>query len=204
MTGLATVIGVVGWVSVGSINRTLNNITDVSAPTVETSDDLAIGLWEATKVAEEIAASSDATEIDDLTREFGTLIAQFDTAKAELRGLVSDRQMIERLNTAADAQQALVGQATALFALRRELVAAETSIWRRLDGFDVAGAALNERLQALVDANESEMAAAEEEGDRLQQHGATAAEINAAARATPDCKHGISTFLATKKPPRWR
>lgn len=31
-----------------------------------------------------------------------------------------------------------------------------------------------------------------------------AAEINAAARATPDCKHGISTFLGTKKPPDWR
>ena len=31
-----------------------------------------------------------------------------------------------------------------------------------------------------------------------------AAQINAEARATPDCKHGISTFLATKKPPRWR
>ncbi len=31
-----------------------------------------------------------------------------------------------------------------------------------------------------------------------------AAEINAAARATADCKHGISTFLATKRPPDWR
>ena len=31
-----------------------------------------------------------------------------------------------------------------------------------------------------------------------------AAEINAEARATPDCKHGIETFLATKAPPKWR
>lgn len=31
-----------------------------------------------------------------------------------------------------------------------------------------------------------------------------AAEVNAAARATADCKHGIATFLATKKPPSWR
>ncbi len=31
-----------------------------------------------------------------------------------------------------------------------------------------------------------------------------AAEINAAARATPDCKRGIATFLETKKPPDWR
>jgi methylglutaconyl-CoA hydratase len=31
-----------------------------------------------------------------------------------------------------------------------------------------------------------------------------AAEVNAAARATDDCKHGIATFLKTKKPPKWR
>jgi methylglutaconyl-CoA hydratase len=33
---------------------------------------------------------------------------------------------------------------------------------------------------------------------------AIAAEANAEARATADCKHGIATFLETKKPPRWR
>jgi methylglutaconyl-CoA hydratase len=31
-----------------------------------------------------------------------------------------------------------------------------------------------------------------------------AAEVNAAARATDDCKRGIATFLDTKKPPKWR
>ncbi len=31
-----------------------------------------------------------------------------------------------------------------------------------------------------------------------------AAEINAEARASADCRHGIATFLETKKPPRWR
>jgi methylglutaconyl-CoA hydratase len=36
--------------------------------------------------------------------------------------------------------------------------------------------------------------------EALQQ----AAEVNAAARATADCKHGIATFLSTKKPPKWR
>jgi len=36
--------------------------------------------------------------------------------------------------------------------------------------------------------------------DEAMQH---AAEVNTAARATDDCKHGIATFLETKKPPRW-
>jgi methylglutaconyl-CoA hydratase len=31
-----------------------------------------------------------------------------------------------------------------------------------------------------------------------------AAEVNAAARETADCRRGIATFLETKKPPRWR
>jgi methylglutaconyl-CoA hydratase len=31
-----------------------------------------------------------------------------------------------------------------------------------------------------------------------------AAEVNAASRATDDCKRGIATFLETKKPPKWR
>ena len=31
-----------------------------------------------------------------------------------------------------------------------------------------------------------------------------AAEVNAEARATEDCKRGIATFLETKKPPKWR
>lgn len=31
-----------------------------------------------------------------------------------------------------------------------------------------------------------------------------AAEVNAAARATDDCRHGIATFLETKAPPSWR
>ncbi|MEM8933595.1 MAG: enoyl-CoA hydratase-related protein [Acidobacteriota bacterium] len=31
-----------------------------------------------------------------------------------------------------------------------------------------------------------------------------AADVNALSRATDDCKHGIATFLETKKPPAWR
>lgn len=37
-------------------------------------------------------------------------------------------------------------------------------------------------------------------GERLD----LAAETNAQSRLTADCRHGIATFLATKKPPRWR
>lgn len=41
-------------------------------------------------------------------------------------------------------------------------------------------------------------------GRPLDQAMLHAAGVNAAARATDDCKRGIATFLETKKPPRWR
>jgi methylglutaconyl-CoA hydratase len=41
-------------------------------------------------------------------------------------------------------------------------------------------------------------------GRPLDESLTLAAEVNAAARATDDCKRGIATFLETKKTPRWR
>lgn len=41
-------------------------------------------------------------------------------------------------------------------------------------------------------------------GRPLDQALLHAAGVNAAARGTADCKHGIATFLETKKPPAWR
>ncbi|HVT59063.1 MAG TPA: enoyl-CoA hydratase-related protein [Thermoanaerobaculia bacterium] len=41
-------------------------------------------------------------------------------------------------------------------------------------------------------------------GRPLEEAMTLAAEVNAQARATDDCKQGIATFLATKQPPRWR
>jgi len=41
-------------------------------------------------------------------------------------------------------------------------------------------------------------------GRPLEEAMTRAAAANAEARATADCRHGIATFLETKKPPRWR
>ena len=41
-------------------------------------------------------------------------------------------------------------------------------------------------------------------GRPLDERLELAVEANAASRATDDCKHGIATFLETKKPPKWR
>ena len=66
---VAAMIGITGLYSINKINATLNNITDVAAPTVETSDDLIALIFESTKVAEEIIGGDDMPEIDPLVEE---------------------------------------------------------------------------------------------------------------------------------------
>ena len=178
LASLAAVIGVVGWLSIQGINRTLNNITDVSAPTVETSDDLVMGLWEAVKVAEELSASLDASEVDAFHAEFAALMAAYETAEDELRGLVDDAAMVAHLDSAGTAQEELMHHEREVFRLCHAYLSADASARRQIDAFDVAGAGLNALLNELAVANEAEMAVAEEQGDRLQESGASGAEVN--------------------------
>ena len=67
---LSVVTGLVGLQYITQINATLNDITDSSAPTVETSDDLIANIWEANKVAEEIVAVESIERAERLTEEF--------------------------------------------------------------------------------------------------------------------------------------
>ena len=178
LAGLAAVIGVVGWLSIQGINRTLNNITDVSAPTVETSDDLVMGLWEAVKVAEELSASLHEAEVDAFDAEFAGLMAGYETAEDELRGLVEDAAMVAHLDSSGAAQEELLLREREVFRLRHAYLAADASARQQLDAFDTAGAGLNALLNELAEANEAEMAVAEEQGDRLQASGGSSAEVN--------------------------
>ena len=179
LTGLATVIGVVGWFSIEAINRTLNAITDTSAPTVETSDDLVMSLWEGAKVVVEAATAGTGGEIDELAAEFGMLMMEYESAESELQGLISDPTMVQHLDDAGLIQEELIGDAEMLFQLRHDYLTAESYSRQQLNSFDAAGADLNMLLDDLVNTNEMEMAAAEEEGDRLQERSASAAEVNA-------------------------
>ena len=179
ITAFAAGVSLVGYLAVADINITLNQLTDVSAPTVEVADDLIMTLWESAKVAEEVAASLDEDEISLFVGEFDELMAFFDTAEAELRGIVEADRMIAHLNEAGDVQSAFVEQAAQLFDHRIRYLVARASAYAQLRAFDEAGAALNARLNEVAQANEAEMALAEEEGDTLQARSAPGADINA-------------------------
>ena len=179
IAGLAVIIGVYAWLSLGEINQMLNNITDTSAPIVETADDLVMGLWEATKVAEEILGAPNIDEIDELANEFEELMAQYEVAEVELNTLVVDEDMLESLQSAGETQEILVVGVRDLVQLRHDYLRARNSVDRQIVAFDEVGAQLNVVLGELATANELEMAAAEQRGDELEAAGGTAAEVNA-------------------------
>lgn len=171
MAVLALVVGVAGTYYIGQIDQKLNEITDVTAPTVETADDLATNIWEATKVAEEIIADEDLAEIAELSAEFQALRDAFVASNAELDGLVTDPDLLDELKK-LDAEHAefLVNTdrmiKSHIIELEEEIRADEL-----LDAFDEIGARLVLLLEEFSVENEEEMAQVEEEADRLVANG---------------------------------
>lgn len=179
MAVLALVVGIAGTYYIGQIDKKLNEITDVTAPTVETADDLATNIWEATKVAEEIIADEDLVEIAELSVEFETLRDAFIASNAELDSLVTDQDLLDELEK-LDAEHAefLVNTdrmiKSHIIELEEEIRADEL-----LDAFDEIGATLVLLLEEFSVENEEEMAQVEEEADRLVANGtATTQRLN--------------------------
>lgn len=176
MALIALVVGGTGTYYINQINTKLNNITDVTAPTVETADDLVMNIWEATKVAEEIIADEELEDIAELTVEFEELRKIFVEANAELDKLVTDQDLLDELEK-VDTEHAefLVNTDRMIKAhvleLEEEIRADEL-----LDAFDDIGARLIVLLEEFSVENEEEMAAVEEEADRLVARGTATAE----------------------------
>ena len=179
VTVITACVGASGLYSINKINHTLNNITDIVAPTVETSDDLIANIWEATKVAEEVLADEDLADIEPLVLEFQGLNALFDELYAELEGYVADPALRDELLTARVQKAELVAYAEAMIESHRQELSEKIKGHQLLAEFDAAGATLIAALDEFAVENEAEMAIAEDEGDRLEQIGATGAQVNA-------------------------
>uniref|UniRef100_UPI0013C342F8 MCP four helix bundle domain-containing protein n=1 Tax=Algihabitans albus TaxID=2164067 RepID=UPI0013C342F8 len=174
--GVAT--GLVGLKFITEINATLNEITDVTAPTVETSDDLIANIWQANKVAEEIVGEESIEGAEGLAREFGELASEYDIAYAELSGLVDDPELLDELETAQREHDEFLESSRAMMAAHRTMLEEEIKAKTLLEEFDQAGSELIAALDEFAEENEAEMANAEEEGDVLTRRGASAAQVN--------------------------
>lgn len=174
----ACLVGVTGLYSIDKINGTLNNITDIAAPTVETSDDLIALIFEANKVAEEIIADEDISEIDLLISELKVLNTEFERTYVELQELVTDESLLDELETARNEQTEFVEHTGQMITAHRSALELEQKSFRFLEAFDEVGSTLTLALDEFAEENETEMAKAEEEGDALTRSGADAAAVN--------------------------
>ncbi len=174
----AVLVGITGLYFIDRINTTLNHISDVAAPTVETSDDLIALIFEATKVAEEIIADSDLDRMEPLITELSVLDHKFDQTYIELQGLVSDVSLLDELATARQEQSEFNQHAHQMISVLRSALDSEREETNLLNEFDSAGSELTKLLDVLAEKNELQMAKAEEEGDRLAERGADGKSVN--------------------------
>ncbi|NIA68215.1 HAMP domain-containing protein [Pelagibius litoralis] len=176
---LGITTGGIGVYFIAQIDKMLNGITDVTAPTVETSGDLIANIWEATKVAEEIIADEDLEVVDELNEEFKVLAAEFVTTYDELEVLVTDPDLLDEMEQVRTEHGEFVVHANEMIDAHRDELEEEIKADVLLAEFDATGAELIILLDEFALENEQEMAKAEDEGDRLAETlTATAADVN--------------------------
>ena len=169
-------VGVVGFAMVGQVDSRLNTITDITAPLVETTDDLIREVAEMHKVAVEILADEDLVDIGARITELSAAVARLEAAEAELHALPLPDDIRADV---ADALALRTGfeDSIAEMKLEHQLeLESEQLADRRTAEFDAVGDQLLASLAGIAEANEQEMADAEEEADRLVASGRASAE----------------------------
>lgn len=173
------VAGVAGIVMLINIEREVNQITDYAGPVVETTDDLIYSVAEAHKVAVEILADENPASIEQRKGEFTAALEQFEEGYATLDALIVEDTMQAQLELGSTTKARLIDAVEAMIDAHGNELAEGTEAQRLADVFDGIGDALLMELEALASANEAEMQAAEDEGDRLIATGTTnAGQIN--------------------------
>jgi len=168
--GLSLLTGVVGGIGlyyITAIEATLNEVTDIAAPTVETSDDLIANLWEATKVAEEIIADEEIEDITPLAEEFDKLAKEFDETFVELDELVSDEALSAALTETKAEHEEFVEHTKSMLNAHLTELNDEILAEKKMEEFDRNGDALIVMLEEFSNENEAEMAKIEEDADTL-------------------------------------
>ena len=180
LIALGFIAGGVGLYYIGSIEETLNGITDVAAPTVETSDDLIANIWEANKIAEEIIADEELSDVASLAEEYAQKAVAFSATYEELKALVTDESLLDELDVVLREHAEFMQHGNQMIEFHTAELQEEIKADQLLDAFDIAGTELVIMLDEFAIENEEEMAKAEDEGDRLEATGtASAADLNA-------------------------
>ncbi len=101
MTLLIILSSIGGMLSVFSLERQINTITDKAGPIIEETDDLITGLWESAKVANEILTSEDMEEVKVLAKELESLSASFKETHQVLIEVVDNEEYLVLIEQAS-------------------------------------------------------------------------------------------------------
>jgi len=186
LAAVCIVLGLTALFLVNQIDRTVNVITDVAAPTVETADDLIANLWEATKVAEEILAETTANELDDLVEEFDQLGKGFETTYIELDTLVSDESLLDEMKAANGHHAEFLKSGAELIASRRLEIDLNEQVEARFEAFDASGRAILDQIAALIEENKRQMTEDLTQASRIANSGGAGGEIASLLRQTSE------------------
>lgn len=162
-------IGVVtvSILSISQIDRTLNQITDVAAPTVETAADVTFFVKEAHKIAIEILADEEFADIEERSNLFSENTQRYEAAIRELDDIVTDPVVQTTLEESTGEWASFHGTALDMFAEHIVELEEEVKAGELLASFEVGGTELIARLSEIANAQENEMQAAENQADEL-------------------------------------
>lgn len=167
LVSISVAVVIAGILSIMRIETTLNEITDVAAPTVETTGDVTYLVVESHKVAVEILADEEPEDVQRRMGEFNDTVAKYEAAALELDEIVSDPELQKQFEETKSESAAYFGAAREMFEVHSEELAEEAKAVSQMQEFEAQGAALMNRLTQIADAQETEMQAAENRADDL-------------------------------------
>ena len=153
---LTILVGVVGINSILEINRDLNHITDVIAPTVETADDLIMILLESNKIAEEGLSDEDLEDVLAKQDEYLQFARDFRTTYEELDAIVTDENLVDELAVANSEFEKYHGEVEQMFAAHILELEKEISVKILAQTFETIAEELQFRLSTLAEESEAE------------------------------------------------
>lgn len=168
----------VGLFYVYELDNNIKRLSEDIIPTIESTDDMIASLWERGKIANEIMASENISEITELFTFIAPLNDVYTSSYEELEELLDPSEK-EMASEAVAANKELQIDTKKMYQSHYLELEFELKAKQLLNEFDGLGGVLITSLDEFAIENEAEMAKAEDKGDILADSGtATASDVN--------------------------